>query len=120
MAWCASIVGFAYILVASKSQWFLKIETSCSRVTILENTRLRWSLNLGVLLPEELLNKLAFVDSTAYFLMEVDRAGHVRAAVEPTERLEEGDRLVFVGVVDSVIELRKYVDFGRPQTKYFN
>ena len=41
------------------------------------------------------------------FLMEVDRAGHVRAAVEPTERLEEGDRLVFVGVVDSVIELQK-------------
>jgi di/tricarboxylate transporter len=41
------------------------------------------------------------------FLMEIDRGGHVMAAVAPTERLESGDRLVFVGVVDSVVELQK-------------
>ncbi|MGB8853631.1 MAG: SLC13 family permease [Pirellulales bacterium] len=41
------------------------------------------------------------------FLMEIDRGGHVIAAVPPTERLEEGDRLVFVGVIDSVVELQK-------------
>ena len=41
------------------------------------------------------------------FLMEIDRDGHVMAAVAPTERLEAGDRLVFVGVVDSVVELQK-------------
>jgi di/tricarboxylate transporter len=41
------------------------------------------------------------------FLMEIDRGGHVIAAVGPTERLEAGDRLVFVGVVDSVVELQK-------------
>ncbi|MEI8070211.1 MAG: SLC13 family permease [Planctomycetota bacterium] len=41
------------------------------------------------------------------FLMEIDRDGHVIAAVAPTERLETGDRLVFVGIVDSVVELQK-------------
>jgi di/tricarboxylate transporter len=41
------------------------------------------------------------------FLMEIDRDGHVIAAVSPTERLEAGDRLVFVGVIDSVVELQK-------------
>jgi di/tricarboxylate transporter len=41
------------------------------------------------------------------FLMEIDRGGHVMAAVAPTERLEQGDRLVFVGVVESVVELQK-------------
>jgi len=41
------------------------------------------------------------------FLMEIDRGGHVIAAVAPTERLEIGDRLVFVGVIDSVVELQK-------------
>ena len=41
------------------------------------------------------------------FLMEIDRDGHVIAAVAPTERLEEGDRLVFVGDVDSVVDLQK-------------
>ncbi|MFM7245583.1 MAG: SLC13 family permease [Planctomycetaceae bacterium] len=41
------------------------------------------------------------------FLMEIDRGGHVIAAVAPTERLEAGDRLVFVGVIESVVELQK-------------
>jgi di/tricarboxylate transporter len=41
------------------------------------------------------------------YLMEIDRGGHVMAAVAPSERLEAGDRLVFVGVVDSVVELQK-------------
>jgi di/tricarboxylate transporter len=41
------------------------------------------------------------------YLMEIDRGGHVIAAVGPTERLEVGDRLVFVGVIDSVVELQK-------------
>ncbi len=41
------------------------------------------------------------------FLMEIDRGDHVIAAVSPTERLEAGDRLVFVGVIDSVVELQK-------------
>jgi di/tricarboxylate transporter len=40
------------------------------------------------------------------FLMEIDRGGHVIAAVAPTERLQAGDRLVFVGVLDSVVELQ--------------
>jgi len=41
------------------------------------------------------------------FLMEIDRDGHVLAAVAPTERLQANDRLVFVGVIDSVVELQK-------------
>ncbi len=41
------------------------------------------------------------------FLMEIDRAGHVIAAVAPTERLEVGDRVLFVGVIESVVELQK-------------
>ncbi|MFM9009826.1 MAG: SLC13 family permease, partial [Planctomycetota bacterium] len=41
------------------------------------------------------------------FLMEIDRGGHVMAAVAPTEVLQAGDRLVFVGVIDSVVELQK-------------
>jgi di/tricarboxylate transporter len=41
------------------------------------------------------------------YLMEIDRDGLVLAAVEPTTRLEARDRLVFVGVIDSVVELQK-------------
>jgi di/tricarboxylate transporter len=41
------------------------------------------------------------------YLVEVDREGFVMAAVAPSELLRANDRLVFVGVVDSVIDLQK-------------
>ncbi len=41
------------------------------------------------------------------FLVEIDREGQILAAVGPEERLRAGDRLVFAGVVDSVVDLRK-------------
>ena len=41
------------------------------------------------------------------FLMEIDRQGDVLPAVSPQERLREGDRLVFCGVVESVVDLQK-------------
>ena len=41
------------------------------------------------------------------YLMEIDRDGQVMAAVSPTERLRANDRLIFVGIVESVVELQK-------------
>jgi di/tricarboxylate transporter len=41
------------------------------------------------------------------FLMEIDRGGHVLAAVSPNEVLQANDRLVFVGVIESVVDLQR-------------
>lgn len=41
------------------------------------------------------------------FLAEIERAGELMTAVGPEQRLAEGDRLVFVGIVDSVADLQK-------------
>jgi di/tricarboxylate transporter len=41
------------------------------------------------------------------FLMEIERGPEVIVAVAPTEVLHANDRLVFVGVVDSVVDLQK-------------
>ncbi len=41
------------------------------------------------------------------FLAEIERAGSILAAVGPNEKLQGGDRLVFVGQVDSVVDLQK-------------
>lgn len=41
------------------------------------------------------------------YLIEIDRGGHVLPAVSPQERLHANDRLVFVGVIESVIDLQK-------------
>jgi di/tricarboxylate transporter len=41
------------------------------------------------------------------YLMEIERNGEVVAAVSPQERLHAKDQLVFVGVVESVVDLQK-------------
>ncbi|QDT35351.1 SLC13 family permease [Thalassoglobus polymorphus] len=41
------------------------------------------------------------------FLMEIERKGDILPAVSPSERLQANDRLVFVGVVNSVVDLQK-------------
>ncbi|MDZ4782607.1 MAG: SLC13 family permease [Planctomycetia bacterium] len=41
------------------------------------------------------------------YLAEIDRDGMILPAVSPQERLRGGDRLLFVGIVDSVIDLQK-------------
>lgn len=41
------------------------------------------------------------------YLVEIDREGDILAAVGPHERLRANDRLVFVGIVESVVELQK-------------
>ena len=41
------------------------------------------------------------------YLAEIDRQGHALPAVGPNEKLQANDRLIFVGIVDSVIDLRK-------------
>jgi di/tricarboxylate transporter len=42
------------------------------------------------------------------YLVEIDRAGRVMAAVGPTEPLIANDRLVFAGVVESVVDLQRF------------
>lgn len=41
------------------------------------------------------------------YLAEIERDGEVLPAVGPDERLRAGDRLVFVGILDSVLDLQK-------------
>jgi len=41
------------------------------------------------------------------YLAEIERDGHILPAVSPREPLQGEDRLVFVGIVDSVVDLQK-------------
>jgi di/tricarboxylate transporter len=49
------------------------------------------------------------------YLVEIDREGHVLAAVAPHERLRANDRLVFAGIIESVVDLQKMRDL-KPAT----
>lgn len=41
------------------------------------------------------------------YLMEIQRGEHILPVVDPRERLEAGDQLIFVGVVGSVVDLQR-------------
>lgn len=41
------------------------------------------------------------------YLMEIQRREHTLVAVGPEQRLEGGDRLIFAGVVESIVDLQK-------------
>ncbi len=41
------------------------------------------------------------------FLIEIEREGHIILAVGPQERLKSNDRLVFVGITESVVDLQR-------------
>lgn len=42
------------------------------------------------------------------YLLELERDGEVLPAIAPYQRLQSNDRLVFVGVVDSVLDLQRF------------
>jgi len=41
------------------------------------------------------------------YLMEIEREGHLIVAVSPSERLRANDRLVMVGIIESVVDLQR-------------
>lgn len=53
------------------------------------------------------------------FLAEIRRRDRVIAPVEPTEVLEAGDRLVFVGAVPSILELRSHAGLQLAEDQVF-
>jgi di/tricarboxylate transporter len=53
------------------------------------------------------------------FLVEVERAGHAFAPVAPDQVLEEGDRLVFAGNVDRVIDLQRLPGLASAEERHF-
>lgn len=53
------------------------------------------------------------------YLMEIHRRGRVRAAVGPEERLDADDQLVFVGMIDSIVDLQKVAGLRPATTQLF-
>lgn len=59
---------------------------------------------------------------TGLFLVEIDRAGQIITPVAPDETIRQGDRLVFAGVVSTIVDLQRIPGLvpvneeDRPQT----
>lgn len=101
-----AIVGLAYILVASR--WLLPDR----RPAISQGDDPReYTVEMMVApdgpLAGQTIEKAGLRHLPGMFLVEIDREGEILAAVGPQERLRANDRLVFAGVVESVVDLQK-------------
>lgn len=102
---CA-LVGLAYVLVFGR--WLLPDRaSSVSRFSDPRQYTVEMLVPPGSPLADKSIEQAGLRHLPGTFLIEIDRDGSILAAVEPTEVLRQGDRLIFAGVVESVVDLLK-------------
>lgn len=101
---CA-LLGLAYLLVFSRRL----LKERIPAMSTLENAR-EYSVEMlvepGSPLIGQTIEAAGLRHLPGMYLMEIDRSGGVLAAVPPHEILEPDDRLIFIGAVESVVDLQ--------------
>lgn len=102
---CA-VVGISYILLTSR--WLLPERRPA--ISPLDDPR-EYTVEMRVTpdspLIGQTIEQAGLRHLPGVYLMEINREKEVLAAVAPEERLQANDQLVFVGVVDSVVDLQR-------------
>ncbi|MDX9755568.1 MAG: SLC13 family permease [bacterium] len=103
---CA-LVGLVYILVFGR--WLLPDRTSVRHK--MDNPR-EYTVEMIVEPQSPLVGRTiehaGLRPLPGMFVSEIERAGHLIPVVSPKEILQENDRLVFAGIVESVVDLQKF------------
>ena len=109
LAWVGvpvTLAGLVYLLIASP--WLLPDRRD---VTADRLDPKRYTVEVEVTAEGPLVGKsieeAGLRHLPGLFLAEIERGGRVIPAVGPTEQLQGSDRLVFVGVLESVVDLHK-------------
>lgn len=101
------LVGLAYILLTSR---FLLPDRQAA-MTQFDDPR-EYSIEMlvspGSPLIGRTIEQAGLRHLPGMYLIEVERDGQILSAVSPNEILRAKDRLVFVGVVESVVDLQKF------------
>jgi di/tricarboxylate transporter len=109
LAWIglpASILTFIYTLFFSK--WLLpKRKSAITQFSDLRQYTVEMLVDRNSGLVGKSIEDAGLRQLGGLYLVEIERRGHILPAVSPKERLEGDDRLVFAGVVDSVVDLQK-------------
>ncbi|REJ83300.1 MAG: SLC13 family permease [Planctomycetota bacterium] len=103
--WCCGL-GLVYILLLSKPL-LPNRRTALDALSDPREYTVEMLVESGSPLIGKTIERAGLRHLPGTFLMEIEREGHILAAVGPNERLQAGDRLVFVGVVESVVDLQK-------------
>lgn len=102
----AAIIGGAYLVIASR--WLLPDRKAA--LSTHDDPR-EYTVEMQVAPDSPLIGKTIEQAGLRHlpgvYLAEIDRQGSVMPAVSPQEVLRDGDRLLFVGVVESVVDLQR-------------
>jgi len=102
----ATAVGILFILATSR--WLLpSAKPTLSASSDPREYTTEMELEPGSPLIGKSIEEAGLRGLPGVYLAEIERGAKVLPAVASTEVLQAGDRLVFVGIVDSVVELRK-------------
>lgn len=109
LAWVGvpvAVIGMSYILVVSR--WLLPDRRPAARpFDDPKEYTVEMLVEPGSPLVGQTIEAAGLRSLLNMYLMEIDRDGENLPAVGPTERLQANDRLVFVGIVESVVELQR-------------
>ncbi len=109
LAWVGlplTIVGFAYIVLSTR--WLLPPRKPARRQ--LDNPReytVEMLVSPGSAVVGRSIEEAGLRHLPGVYLMEIQRGSELQIAVAPSTRLHSGDRLIFVGLVRSVIDLQR-------------
>lgn len=109
-----AIVGFFYLLIFSGKLLPDDLDSSPD----FENTReytIEMIVREGSPLSGKSIEEAGLRELPGLFLIEIDRDGALLPAVEPDQLLQDRDRLVFTGLVDTIADLQR-VDGLEPAT----
>ncbi len=101
-----ALMVMTYILLFSKK---LLPDRKTPRVEI-EDPRhytVEMMVELNSAVADKTIEEAGLRNLPGAYLMEIERKGDRIVAVGPTERLRGGDRLIFVGVIDTVVDLQR-------------
>lgn len=109
LAWvgvpCA-VVGISYVLIAGK--WLLPDRKAVfSDAHDPREYTVEMIVKAAGPLAGQTIEQAGLRHLPGLYLVEIERNGEVLPAVASDQRLEGGDRLVFVGIIESVVDLRK-------------
>jgi len=113
-----TVVGIAFMVLVGP--WLLPRREDSMQV--LDDPReytLEMTVDPGSALVGQTIEGAGLRHLPGLFLAEIHRRGRLRPAVEPYERLDANDHLVFVGLVDSIIELQKTKGLRPATTQLF-
>ena len=102
---CA-VVGMTYVLLFSR--WLLpERKPVMSQLLDPREYTVEMLVEHGSALAGKSIEGAGLRHLPGMYLLEIERDGLILPAVSPQERLRDGDRLVFVGIVESVVDLQR-------------